>query len=80
MVRIDAQNRWYLSGNLTSASVLPNELRAELSRRAQWMVYVEADPDVPYAWPIAAMEIVRAAHARVILLTPESSTNGRSKL
>lgn len=74
-VRIDARNRWYLNGKPTSATALPNELKAELSRRAQWVVYVEADPDVPYAWPIAAMEIVLAAHARVILLTPGSVGN-----
>jgi len=75
-LRIDVHNRWYLNDALTSGSALPNALKAALSRRAQWVVYIEADPDVPYGGPVAAMEIVRAAHARVILLTPQSSGNG----
>jgi biopolymer transport protein ExbD len=79
ILRIDARNRWYLNGVATSPSGLPNALKVELSRRAKWLVYVGADPDVPYAWPIAAMEIVRASHARVILLTPASTGNGTRK-
>ena len=72
ILRIDAHNRWYLNAALTSPSALPNDLRTELSRRAQWLVYVEADPEIPYASAIAAMEIIRAAHARVVLLPPGS--------
>jgi len=72
IVRIDAHNLWYLSGKLTSASALPNDLKTELSRRAQWVVYFEADPEIPYASAVGGMEIIRAAHAGVILLTPAS--------
>jgi hypothetical protein len=46
-------------------------LRTELLRRPpDWPAYVEAGPDLEFETVAKAIEIIRAAHAEVVLLTP----------
>lgn len=63
---------WYLNSKPIAPVDLPAALRSELSRRADWIVYVEADPDVNIEQIASAMDIVIGLYAKPVLLTPQT--------
>jgi biopolymer transport protein ExbD len=69
VVRVDSQRRFYLNSKKVSEEELAGNLREALSRRAEWVVFVEGDPTLEYAYVAHAVDIVTGMHARVILLT-----------
>lgn len=71
LVYVDATGELYLNSKRVTAAELQAALANEFARRADWSVYVEGDPDAAYLAVIQAMDLVRGAHGRVILLTPE---------
>jgi biopolymer transport protein ExbD len=72
LVEVDGNGDLYLSSKPVTAAELQRALEDEFARRADWSVYVEADPDVAYAGVVRAMDTVRGAHGKVILLTPDT--------
>ena len=70
VLRIDGEGRWYLNEIPTSPEMLKATLGAEFSRRADWVVYLEADPDVEVRTAASAMDIVQGAHGRVVIAAP----------
>jgi biopolymer transport protein ExbD len=65
-------DQWYLNSKPIAPVDLPAALRNELSRRADWVVYVEGDPDLNVEQIARAMDIVIGLHAKPILLTPNT--------
>ena len=64
-------DRLLVSSKLIEPGDFDAFLRAELLRRPpDWHVYVEADRNLEFETVAKAIEIVRAAHAEVVLLTP----------
>jgi len=47
-------------------------LQESLKLRRDWVVYVEADPDVDWQHVADVTDIIRDAHATVVLTTPSS--------
>ena len=43
-------------------------LKAELSRRSVWVVYIEVDSNLPWQDALTAIDAVRAVHAKAVLL------------
>ncbi|HUK46578.1 MAG TPA: hypothetical protein VLW06_03260 [Terriglobales bacterium] len=51
---------------------LSGALKDELKTQPNWVVYVDADPNVPWQSAVNAMDVAKGLHAKVILLTPET--------
>jgi biopolymer transport protein ExbD len=65
--------RIYLNSQLVSREELSTALKASLSRRPDWVVYVQSDPNVPWADAVYAMDVARGLRAKVVLLTPQTA-------
>ena len=70
LVFMDRSGNLYLNSKRETAAQLERALEKEFGLRADWSVYVEADPDLPYQTVVQAMDMVRTAHGKVIILTP----------
>ena len=70
VLRIDAQEQWFLDGGPVTPEDLPAALKRSLSRRLDWFVYLEADPGLEYRIPARAMDVIQGLHAKVVLLAP----------
>lgn len=74
LVYVGRNGNLYLNSKPVTASELPRALEGKFSRRADWSVYVEGDSDAKYEDVIRAMDLVRTAHGKVIVLTPKLRT------
>jgi len=59
----------YLNSKATSWNRLGSDLKDELKLRPEWVVYVEADPNLPWADAATVIDVAKGLHARVVLLT-----------
>ena len=59
-----------IDGNKVAAEGLYDALKKELSRRADWVVFVEGDPDLPYQDIVHVIDVAHELHARSVLFTP----------
>lgn len=66
----DAKPAIYLNSSSLAWDELPAALKKQLSTRAEWVVYVQGDEDLPFQDVATAMDFVRQAQAKVILVTP----------
>jgi biopolymer transport protein ExbD len=71
LVYVDARGNLYLGSKPVAPEELSRSLEYEFARRADWVVYVEGDSDTTYMAVVRAMDLVRVAHGKVILLTPK---------
>ena len=72
--------RLYLNSNLVPPEKFESSLKDGLKRRPDWVVFVDADTEVPWAEVVNAMDTVQELHARVVLLssgTAKESAEGR---
>jgi biopolymer transport protein ExbD len=67
-----APRKLYLNSRLVSLSTLDVELKKELKLRPDWVVYFDADPDLPWEQAAEVIDLIRGAGAEVVLLTPGS--------
>lgn len=72
LVYVDRSGRLYLVSKLMAPKELQRALEKDFALRADWSVYVEGDPNLAYQTVVQAMDIVRSAHGKVILLTPRT--------
>jgi biopolymer transport protein ExbD len=70
LVYVDRSGRLYLNSKPVTPRELQRTLEGEFALRADWSVYVEGDPNVTYQTVVGAMDLVRTAHGKVIILTP----------
>ena len=47
-------------------------LKEELKVRPEWVIYIEGDPNLPWADAVGGADVARGLNAKVILLTPET--------
>ena len=59
----------YLNSKPVAREDLAPLLKSELKSRAEWFVYIEADPDVEWGDAVNVMDIVRGTGAQVVLQT-----------
>jgi biopolymer transport protein ExbD len=65
--------RLYVSSKLVAREEFESALRDELKRRPDWVVNVEADPNLPWMAVADAIDGIKGVHAKTVLLTPETS-------
>ena len=71
VLRISAQRSFYLNRQPVPRAELQKRLRDALSRRANWWVFLDADPDLAAGEVIEAVDIIHGAgDTMVILVTP----------
>ena len=59
----------YINSKPTSWSTFGDDLKNELKVRPKWVVYVQADPNLPWADIVNAIDVAKRLHADVVLLT-----------
>jgi len=69
----DVRPHLYLNSKPVSWGELADALRNQLKFHPDWVVYVEADKRVSWADVVNAMDIIRGAAAKVVLLTTEAT-------
>jgi biopolymer transport protein ExbD len=62
--------KYYVNGQLVSREGLGTKLKEELSRRADWTVYFEADHDTLYMNAIYAMDTIQGLGGKLVWITP----------
>jgi len=65
----NASSRIYVNDRETDWHNLRGTLLSQLSLRPDWVVFIDADPGLPYAEPIRVVEIVNQLCAKPVLLT-----------
>ena len=63
---------YMINGRLQPSKDSEDELKHQLARQPNWTVYVDGDSDCGFRDVVDAIDIVRAAHAKVVLVTPSS--------
>lgn len=71
VLRIDSKERWFLDAKPVSPEQFPGALREALSRRADWAVCLEADPELDFGRVAKAMDAIQGLYAKIILVTPK---------
>lgn len=66
---LNQPSRLYLNGALVPWTDLQNALKQQLKVRAEWVVYVQGDPDLPFHDVAGVVDVIHGLHARVVLLT-----------
>jgi biopolymer transport protein ExbD len=67
----------YINSKPTSWNRFADDLKNELKLRPKWVVYVQADPVLPWADIVNAMDVAKGLHANVVLLTLEPNIRNR---
>jgi biopolymer transport protein ExbD len=65
--------RLYVNSTPVSWEVLESALKRELKTRPVWVVYVEADSNVAWAYVVNVADIVRGLEGKFVLLTSETA-------
>jgi biopolymer transport protein ExbD len=71
-VYIDGQGRFFVNGKIVDETPLEERLREELSKRAVWTVYVEADAGSSFQETAYAMDAIEGLGGKVIWITPKT--------
>jgi biopolymer transport protein ExbD len=61
--------RIFLNSRLVSAEELSGALQVEIESRSDRIVYVQADPNLPWTEAITVIDIIRETHAKIVLIT-----------
>jgi hypothetical protein len=69
----------YLNSRSVGWQALSGELNTQLKYRAEWVVHVEADPSLSWRDAVNAMDIIRGAGARAVLLTKVDSSSAATR-
>lgn len=72
VVRINRENRWFLEDKPVSTEEFPGVLKEALSRRSNWVVCLDADPELPFDVPARALDLIHGSYAKTILVTPNT--------
>ena len=72
LVRMESNEEWYLNSKRIEPNALPDALRVQMGTRTGCFVLFDANPDVPYAEAIHAIDLIEQSPGRVVLLTPET--------
>jgi biopolymer transport protein ExbD len=70
VVRVDSEDDWYLNSKRVKQDELPKLLRQQIGQRTSCIVFLDANPDVPYALAVHAIDLIGETPGRVVLLTP----------
>jgi len=66
-----APSHFFINGQEVSRNALRPKLAAQLSHRAEWTVYFEADPNTAYMDAIYAIDTIQECDANLVWVTPK---------
>jgi len=69
----------YVNSTPATWDELPQLLRTELSRRRDWVVYVEGDDAVAWENVTRAVDVARGLHAKVFLISEAESNAAKPR-
>jgi len=72
VVRIDREGRLFFDDQNVSPEEFPIALKKALSRRSDWAVCLNADPELPFSVPAQAMDVIHQSYAKIVLITPST--------
>lgn len=72
VVRVESNKKSYLNSQRIEPDDLPEALRTQIGGRTSCIGFFDAEPDVPYAEAIHAIDLVEESPGRLVLLTPET--------
>jgi len=70
IIRIDKEGLVFVDGRSVSNEGFSLALKQALGRRPDWVVYLDADPDLSFQVPAAVLNTINELGARAILVTP----------
>jgi biopolymer transport protein ExbD len=70
-VYVSYPTRFLVNGQEVKRNELQDKLMDSLSRRAEWTVYFEANPDVSYMDAVYVMDTIQKCGARLVWVTPK---------
>lgn len=79
LVYVGRDGSLYLNSKPIRAEELARAIQDKLARRADWSVYVDGDSDADYASVVRAMDLVRSAQGKVILLTRNTRAEAQGR-
>jgi biopolymer transport protein ExbD len=69
----DSPTRLYLNSKFVPGDDFESALKEDLGRRPDWVVCVEADPNLSWAQVVSTIDTIRGLQANVVLLTSETT-------
>lgn len=83
IVRVQAEGpnspaRLYLNSKFVPGNDFESALKEELGRRPDWVVCVEADPNLSWTQVVRTIDTIRGLQAKVVLLTSETTRPKRN--
>lgn len=78
-VYVRAPAHFFVNAKEVSRSELHGQLVEQLSRRAEWTAYFEAEPDVPYMEALYAIDTIQACGAKLVWITPKMRQDWQQK-
>jgi biopolymer transport protein ExbD len=70
LVGLDMHGNYFVNSRQVPRDHLQQYIQQELANRAEWTVYFEADPNSRFSDAAFAMDAIRAAHGKLVWLTP----------
>ena len=67
VLRIDDEQQWMFDDKPVSPEEFPGALKDALRRRADWVVYLDASPELELRVPARAMDIMQGMFVQVVL-------------
>jgi biopolymer transport protein ExbD len=78
-VYVRPPGRFFINGQEVERNDLRAKLIEQLSRRVEWSVYFEADPDTLFMDDVYAMDTIQGCGAKLIWITPKMRGDWRHK-
>jgi len=71
-VYVRSPGKFFVNGEVVTRERLEGTLREELGHRAEWTVYVEADPDTRFMDTVYVIDTIQGLGAKVVWITPRT--------
>jgi biopolymer transport protein ExbD len=78
-VYVRAPARFFVNGQEVSRTDLRAKLIEQLSRRGEWTVYLDAEPDVAFMEAAHAMDTIQTCGAKLVWITPKVREDWQQK-
>ena len=71
-VYVRSPGQFFVNGEVVTRERLEGTLREELGHRAEWTVYVEADPDTRFMDTVYVIDTIQGLGGKVLWITPRT--------
>ena len=71
-VYVRSPGQFFVNGEVVTRERFEGTLREELGHRAEWTVYVEADPDTRFMDTVYVIDTIQGLGSKVVWITPRT--------